>query len=229
MIIFDNVTLRYHYDDFDLLKGASFTLADGVNTVLADVQSGKGSICKLLTKDVAATSGRITVDGQDIASITNSNLDILYLPTNPAFFENRSVQYNIEYPLRVRKYPKNGRRERAMQVASELGIDKLDAKVKKLSLEERKLVALARGLTVQRKTVLFDDFFIADCDGLEARDRVLQYFDGSTCVILTSDARLATGNTVVLDGGVAVYQGNAETARKIVSELNWLVTQCTKL
>ena len=231
MIIFDNVTLRYHYDDFDLLKGASFTLADGVNTVLADVQSGKSSICKLLTKDVAPTSGRITVDGQDIASITNSNLDILYLPTNPAFFENRSVQYNIEYPLRVRKYPKNERIERAIKAANELGIDELDAKVKSLPPEKRKLVALARGLTVKRKTVLFDDFFAFDgsSECLAEMDNILQRFQGATCVILISDARLATGNTVVLDGGVAVYQGHADGARKIVGEMDWLVTKCSKL
>ena len=222
MIVFDDVTLRYHYDDFDLLKGASFMLVEGVNTVLADVQSGKSSVCKLLLKDVAPTRGRITLDGQDVASITNSNLDILYLPTNPAFFENRSVQYNIEYPLRVRTYSKLERKERAMQIAKSLGVDNLDAKVKRLPPEKRRLVALARGLTVKRKIVLFDDFFAFD-DGLEARDEVLQRFEGATCVILTSDARLATGNTVVLDGGVTVYQGDAETARQTVGELGWLV------
>ena len=221
MITFNDVTLRYHYDDFDLLKGANFTLIDGVNTVLADVQSGKSSVCKLLLKDVKATSGQILVDGQDISSITNANLDILYLPTNPAFFENRSVLYNIEYPLSVRKYPKAERQERAKQVAIELGIERLDVKLKTLTAHERKLVALARGLTVKRKTVLLDDFF-TEQDGAEQIFKVLQYFDGATCVILTSDARLATGNVVVLDGGVTVYQGDAEGARQTVSNLGWL-------
>lgn len=224
MIVFDKVTLRYHYDDFDLLKGVSFTLNEGVNTVLADAQSGKSSICKLLLKDVKPTSGSILVDGQDISSITNANLDILYLPTNSAFFEGRSVLYNIEYPLRVRKYPKTERRERAMQVAQELGIDDLAAKVKKLSSEKRRLVALARGLTVRRKVVLFDDYFVGDSEQKIDMGEVLRLFEGATCVILTSDASIAAGNTVVLDGGVTVYQGDAETARLKVSELGWLAT-----
>ena len=225
MIAFDNVTLRYHYDDFDLLKGASFTLVEGVNTVLADVQSGKSSICKLLLKDVEPTSGHITLDGRDISSITNANLEILYLPTNPTFFESRSVLYNIEYPLRVRKFSKSERNKRAMELIQQFGIDKIDAKVRNLSLRERRLVALARGLSVKRKIVLFDDFFDND-DGFAELDGVLKYFENTTCVILTSDARLATGRTVVLDGGVAVYQGDADGARKTVSDLSWLVTQC---
>ena len=221
MIVFDNVKLRYHYDDFDLLKGVSFTLIDGVNTVLADVQSGKSSICKLLLKDVAVTDGHVLIDGQDISSITNANLDILYLPSNPAFFERRSVLYNIEYPLAVRKYPKAERQEIAKRVAEQVGIDNLDAKVKNLSPQERRLVALVRGLTVKRKAVLFDDFFTQD--NAETIEKALQLFYGATCVILTSKAYLATGNVIVLDGGVTVYQGDAEGAIKTVSNLGWLI------
>ena len=32
MITFNDVTFRYPYDDFDVLKDASFTLHEGVNT-----------------------------------------------------------------------------------------------------------------------------------------------------------------------------------------------------
>ena len=222
MIVFEDIKLRYQYDDFDVLKGANFTLIDGVNTVLADVQSGKSSICKLLVKDVAASSGQIFVDGKDVSSITNDNLDILYLPTKPAFFESRSVLYNIEYPLKVRKRPKMERQELAKHVAQQLGVDFLDVKLKKLNDSDRRRVALARGLTVRRKIVLFDDFFTDETYDIESIDKVLQLFEGATCVILTSDARKATGNTVVLDGGLTVYQGDADGARQIVNDLGWL-------
>ena len=48
MITFNDVTFRYPYDDFDVLKDASFTLHEGVNTLLCDVQSGKTTVCRLL-------------------------------------------------------------------------------------------------------------------------------------------------------------------------------------
>ena len=225
MIEFKDVTLQYHYDEFALLKGASFTLRDGLNTVLCDTQSGKSSICKLLCKDVAANSGEIIVDGLQISSITNADLGILYLPNAPTFFENRSVRYNIEYPLKVRKTAKQERRQRAEQTAASLGLDCLDVKVKKLSADERKLVALARGLTVERKVVLFDDFFAIEGDvetTLAHVNSVLDLFSNATCVILTSDRRLAMGNTVVIDGGKTVYEGAADQAARVIDGLGWI-------
>ena len=219
MIVFDNVTLRYPYDEFDLLKGVSLTLHDGINTVLADAQSGKSSICKLLIKDIAPTSGHIFVDGLEISGITNSNLDILYLPRNPVFFERRSVQYNMEYPLKVRKVDKVDRRNRISELAAHFGLS-LDVQVRKLSIEQRRNLALARGLTVKRKIALFDGFFDFETLNYQYMNSILQHFD--TCVILTSDPRLAKGHTVVLDGGVTVYEGDAEQAKQIVGKLHWL-------
>ena len=219
MIKFDNVTLKYPYDELAVLKGVSFTLKEGVNTVLADAQSGKSSLCKLLLKDIVPTSGQIFVDGLEISSITNNNLDILYLPRNPAFFERRSVQYNMEYPLKVRKIAKLERRKIACELATRFGLE-LDVKASKLSQGERRALALARGLTVKRKIALFDGFFDGDEPDFEYINNVLQQFD--TCVLLTSDPRLAMGNTVVLDGGVTVFQGDVDEAKKVVDSLYWI-------
>ena len=223
MIEFCGVTLKYHYEEFALLKGVDFTLKRGVNTILADSQSGKSSICKLLMKEEKPTDGEILVDGVKIDGITNADLGILYLPSAPVFFGNRSVIYNIKYPLKVRKIAKNERRQRAVAVAEALGIDFLDEKAKKLTAEQKKLVALARGLTVERKIALFDDFFVFDGDAtLEKVNGVLKLFEAATCVILTSDARLIQGNTVVLDGGMTVFAGEAEQAREVAGGLGWL-------
>ena len=224
MIEFKGVTLKYHYDEFALLKGASFTLRDGLNSVLCDTQSGKSTICRLLCKDIKATSGQIFVDGLEIDSITDACLGILYLPNAPTFFENRSVRYNIEYPLRVRKVERAERKQRAEQIAASLGVDCLDEKVNKLTAEQRKLVALARGLTVERKVVLFDDFFeVDDVDkSLAYMHSVIDKFNGATCVILSSDSRLAVGNTVVLDGGATVYEGDAVGAQPVIDGLQWI-------
>ena len=222
MIEFRNVVLQYHYEEFALLKGTSFTLRDGLNSVLVDTQSGKSSICRLLMKEVAANSGEILIDGLNICGITSADLGILYLPSKPTFFENRSARFNLEYPLRARKVAKNERRARAEQVAAALGIDELDVKVKKLTAEDRKLVALARGLTVERKIVLFDDFFSASDSSKEQVDSVLARFPNSICVVLSSDKRLAMGNAVVLDGGVTVYEGNADQASKVIDDLHWI-------
>ena len=219
MIVFDNVTLKYPYDEFDLLKGVSFTLQDGVNTILADAQSGKSSICKLLIKDIAPTSGQILVDGKEISCITNSNLGILYLPRNPVFFKLRNVQYNLEYPLRLRKVAKPERQKRVREIAEQFNLE-VNAKVSKLSCEQQRTLALARGLTVKRKIALFDSFFDTDEPGLQYISNILNNFE--TCVLLSSDVRFAMGHTVVLDGGVTVFEGDAQQAQQVVGNLHWI-------
>lgn len=219
MIEFCDVHLQYHYDEFELLKGATFTLPDGISTLLCDTQSGKTSVCRLILKDVEPTCGQIYVDGKELSGISSANLEILYLPSNPVFFERRSILYNIEYPLKVRKVNKNERQGIAAELAEKMGLTDLNRKVKSLSENERKRVALARGLTVPRKTVLWDDFF----QGMESEcvERVLELFNGNQ-VIVTSETRLARCYTVVLDGGITAYQGSVEGAVQVVSQLQWL-------
>lgn len=220
MIEFNDVTLQYSYEDTALLKGVSFTLCDGVNTLLCDTQSGKTSICRLILKDVKPSGGQIFVDGRQLESISHANLDILYLTGDPVFFERRSILYNIEYPLKVRKVAKQVRRGVATELAERLGVTDLKSKLRTLSTEQRKLVSIVRGLTVARKIVLWDDFFQnADADTVQ---KALKLFEGATQVIVTSNADLAQGNAVVLDGGKTVYSGDADGAKRTVEQLQWL-------
>ena len=219
MIEFKQVSLTYPYDEYAVLKDLTFTLKDGVNTILCDSQSGKSSICKLLTKEFAPTSGQIILDGCDISSITNQGLGILYLSAKPAFFEGRSARYNVTYPLRVRKMPKAERNKCFDKVARQFGITKSDVKVRKLTDAERYTVALARGATVARSIVLLDDF----CSSSEQIDEVIALFANATVVVLTSDITLARGNVVVLDGGNTLYQGDVAGAAQLKQTLNWIV------
>ncbi len=217
MIEFREVRLRYPYDEYELFKGLSFTLDEGVNTLLIDTQSGKTSLCRLLVKDITATDGGIYVDGRELGGITNADLDILYLPGKPALFDRKSILYNIEYPLKVRKVPRRERREIALRCAEMTGVD-VTAKTKDLDPSLRKRVALARGLTVPRKWVLWDDYFDSD----EEIERTMTLFGEASHILVTSDSRQARGNTVLLDGGVSVYQGDAEGAREAAERLEWL-------
>lgn len=219
MIQFRDVTFKHQYDDFALLENASFTLCDGINTLLCDIQSGKSTICKLILGELQPQCGEIIIDDRRFSS--KEHADVLYLPRTPDFFNNRSVLFNLQYPSKVRKIlPQN--EQRILQLAKTFGFEqKLNVKVKKLSQSEKRNLSLARGLTVERKTVLFDDFF--DNTSSVSITELLQLFPFcKTIVVLTSDARFACGHTVVLDGKQCVFQGDSDGAKKIVQSLCWL-------
>ena len=205
MIIFDKVTYRYHYEQFDLFKGLSFTLCEGVNTILCGEQSGKSSICKLLCNQIAAQSGNVTICG--IQCNANKDNGVLWLSQKPAFFEGRSVLFNIAYPLKVRKVAKLQRDIIAKQLAEQFGLP-IDTKVKKLTDEQKHKLAIARGLTVERKVVLVDDFF----DNKQQLMETLELFPDAIKVVLTSKTSLAMGHTVVIDCGECIFEGSAADA-----------------
>ncbi|MCM1289419.1 MAG: ATP-binding cassette domain-containing protein [Corallococcus sp.] len=227
-IEFDNVTLRYHYDDYDVLCGASFTLSDDVNTILCDVQSGKGTICKLILGNLVPTQGRVLLDGRETRNLSKQSINALYLSLEPAFFENKTVLYNLQYPLRVRKSLKENAKT-VLHLAEEFGLaDFLGKKVKSLSFEQKLKLSLARGLTVKRDLVLLDGFF--DDNNLERNYpelsliNVLPKFEG-TVAVLSVRPEIAVGRTVVMDGGACVYEGDADGARQKVTNLGWLASK----
>lgn len=214
MIVFDNVTYRYHYEQFELFKSLSFTLCDGVNTILCGEQGGKSSICKLLCNQITPQSGKITID--DIQCNATQDNGVLWLPKNPTFFDNRSVAYNIAYPLKVRKVVKEQRDIIARQLAEQFNLP-FNVKVKQLTDEQKRTLAVARGLAVDRKVVLFDDFFATKQHLIQT----LALFPDAIKVVLTSNTSLATGNTVVIDCGECIFQGDTEQA---IAKCNGIVS-----
>ncbi len=223
MIRFDGVTFRYPYEKFDVLKNVCFSAGEGVSTVLADMQSGKTTLCKLLTGDIKQQSGQILYYGKPLESITPAERGILYLPAFPLLFGHRSVRYNLEYPLRIRRTDKKHIRLLTEMQAEKFGLyDKLDVAASKLSEEERQCLAVARGTLRECKTVLLDGF--ADKLAKDRLQRLLQMFGEreSSVIIFTCNAETAAGNVVVLDGGANVFEGTKEEAEKFVKTLFWL-------
>ncbi len=230
MIEFQNVSFQYHYEQYPLFQNVSFTLHDGLNVVLCDVMSGKTTLCKMLLGLLPPDSGKILVDGVDIYANHHSVLlaDALNLPAKPAFFNNKTVLFNLQYPLKVRKQKND---QLVHGLAEQFGLlDVLKSKVRSLSAKQQKQLALARGLTIPRKTVLFDGFFDENADDCElSLPVVTKLFQSQMQVVFTTDAQLAAGNVIVIDAKTCIYQGDADGARKTVANLQWLSDGLNKL
>ncbi len=230
-IAFCDVAYKFHYADYPVLDGTTFVLDEPINTLCADKQSGKSTVCRLLVGDLKAQRGSITLDDLPLDCITPSQRGILYLSSECPVFKHKTVAANVEYPLAVRNIPRGERTKTVLDALDKVGALSL-AKVKagKLTAEQLRLVVLARGLTVPRKTVLFDDFFVCERHAQTEFDsfdvnRVLQLFPSATKVILTSDTRLFVGKTVVLDGGKCIFEGDVDGAKAEVLQLPWLANK----
>ncbi len=225
MIELKNVQYQYHYDNFAVIKNATFTLSEPVSTVACDIQSGKTTFCRLFTE--LKYNGSILLDGTELSQIPPSQREILVLSSVPTFFNHRSVMFNIAYPLKVRKIPKESAKNIVLQVAQKLNLtDLLNKKICKLTLPQQRLVALARGLTVSRKYVFFDDFFF---EGELSPTQVFNLFPSAQKIVLTGDTNKLFGQVVVMDGGTNVFQGDAVSAKQYIdSQLKWLYNSTPK-
>ncbi len=98
VIRFEDVT--FHYDaDRPILKGVSFEVPAGKTVaIVGPTGAGKSTISRLLFRFYDVTSGRITVDGQDLREVTQESLRsaIGMVPQDTVLF-NDTIGYNIEY------------------------------------------------------------------------------------------------------------------------------------
>lgn len=97
-IVFDNVSFSYK-SGFSVFKNFSLIIESGETVGLVGLSgAGKSTITKLLLRFADVSSGAITIDGQNIASITQDDLrkSIAYVPQDPILF-HRSLEENIRY------------------------------------------------------------------------------------------------------------------------------------
>ena len=95
---FENVDFRYE-PNRSILEDVSFTIPAGRTiAVVGPSGSGKSTLARLLYRFYDVTSGRITIDGQDIRSVQQSTLRaaIGIVPQDTVLF-NDTIEYNIAY------------------------------------------------------------------------------------------------------------------------------------
>ncbi len=97
-IRFENVCFAYE-NDRQILKGLTFEVPAGRTVaVVGPSGAGKSTISRLLFRFYEVTAGRISIDGQDIRSVTQQSLRaaIGMVPQDTVLF-NDTIRYNIRY------------------------------------------------------------------------------------------------------------------------------------
>jgi len=97
-LVFDNVTFGYERDR-TILRGLSFEVPAGSQVaVVGPSGAGKSTIARLVFRFYDPWEGRILIDGQDIARVTQASLRaaIGIVPQDSVLF-NDTIGYNIAY------------------------------------------------------------------------------------------------------------------------------------
>lgn len=225
-IVFDDVTFHYRGHDTPLYDRLSIEIKPGERIGLVGRSgSGKTTFVKLVQRLYDATSGRILIDGQDVAKATQQSLrsQIAIVQQEPILF-HRSLAENIAY---ARPGASMAEIEQAARLANAHDfIMRLPKRYEtlvgergvKLSGGERQRVALARAFLADAPILILDEAtssLDSESEALiqEAMDRLIQ---GRTAIVIAH--RLSTVRSLdrilVFDRGRIAEEGTHASLAK---------------
>ena len=127
-------------------------------TFLGPSGSGKTTTLMMIAGFEHPTSGHIALDGKDLTLSKPYRRNIGMVFQNYALFPHMTAQDNVLFPLKMRRFPKRGIKERAQQMLALVGLGAFAGRYpRELSGGQQQRVALARGLVFNPDVLLLDE------------------------------------------------------------------------
>ncbi|MFE1410170.1 ABC transporter ATP-binding protein [Streptomyces sp. NPDC058746] len=216
MIRFEHVTKRYP-DGTTAVEDLSFEVAEGeLVTLVGPSGCGKTTTMKMVNRLIEPTSGRILLDGEDIAATDPVRLRrrIGYVIQQVGLFPHKTVLENTATVSRLIGIPKAAARARAAELLELVGLDPAvygGRYPDQLSGGQRQRVGVARALAADPPMLLMDEPFGAVDpvvrERLQNEFLALQRTVRKTILLVTHDLEEA----IRLGDRIAVYgQGTIE-------------------
>ncbi|MBQ9048076.1 MAG: sn-glycerol-3-phosphate ABC transporter ATP-binding protein UgpC [Solobacterium sp.] len=140
-------------DDFNLdIKDKEFIVLVGPSGC------GKSTTLRMVAGLEEITRGELYIDDRLVNDVAPKDRDIAMVFQNYALYPHMTVRENLEFPLKLRKVPKDEIAKRVNDAAEILGITQyLERKPKALSGGQRQRVAIGRAIVREPKVLLMDE------------------------------------------------------------------------
>ncbi|MGF6357282.1 putative glutamine transport system ATP-binding protein [Paenibacillus sp. 4624] len=214
--------VQKHFGHFHVLKDIHLRIEEGeVVVIVGPSGSGKSTLLRCINRLETISEGELVVSGvplhQKKVDINLFRRDIGMVFQHFNLYPHKKVIDNITLaPVKVRKQPKAQAVATAMKYLERVGIaDKADSYPSQLSGGQQQRVAIARGLAMEPKIMLFDEPTSAlDPEMIgEVLDvmRSLAH-NGMTMVVVTHEmgfAREVADRVIFMDEGRIVEEASA--------------------
>jgi thiamine transport system ATP-binding protein len=147
------------FDGKPALDGASLEVGDGeVVTILGPSGCGKTTLLRVVAGLQVPDSGRVVLDGADLARLAPHRRGIGLVFQDHALFPHRDVLANVAFGLRMRGDSPEQVALRTAELLSLVGLTGFERRsVGSLSGGEQQRVALARALAPEPRVLLLDE------------------------------------------------------------------------
>jgi D-methionine transport system ATP-binding protein len=183
--------------------------------------AGKSTLVRLINALETTTSGSVMVDGVDVTTLKERELQRVRLGIGMIFqqfnlFSSRTVYGNVAYPLQVAGVPRSAHRARVSELLHFVGLaDKALSYPDQLSGGQKQRVGIARALATSPKLLLADESTSAlDPETTQEVLGLLQRVNrelGITIIVITHEMeviRTIANKVAVMEQGRIVEQGS---------------------
>ncbi|MGH8782728.1 ABC transporter ATP-binding protein [Paraburkholderia sp.] len=211
----ENVVKKF--GDSIAVDNVSLTIAKNeLFALLGSSGCGKSTLLRMLAGLETITSGRIFVEGEDLAALPPYRRPVNMMFQSYALFPHMTVESNVAFGLKQEGVPKNELKERVADVLNLVQMSKYaQRKPHQLSGGQQQRVALARSLVKRPKLLLLDEPMSALDKKIRQKTQlelvnIIEKVD-VTCVMVTHDqeeAMTMAGRLAVMSEGRIVQIGS---------------------
>jgi putative ABC transport system ATP-binding protein len=212
----------------EALRGVSLTIEQGgFLAIMGPSGSGKSTLLYLLGGIETPSSGRVLLEGVDIAALDDNSRTKLrrqrigFIFQSFNLFPTLSAVENVALPLRLDGVPKAQARDRAKEVLAMVGMEHRGGHVPgALSGGEQQRVAIARALVIRPAVLLADEPTgnLDSASGQQVKQTLRNLADQyrQTIVVVTHDESVAAAanSTVRLRDGLIDATNHRPTAAR---------------
>ena len=164
MVLFENVSMTYPGGELRAIDNMSFAIEDGEFVFLVGPSgSGKTSIIKLITGEVMAESGILSVNGFDLRHIRRRKLPLMRRTIGVIFqdfrlIEDMTVYENVAFAMHVVGATNRDIRRRVPYVLDLVGLAGRERRYpREVSGGEKQRVAVARAIVNSPRLLIADE------------------------------------------------------------------------
>ena len=205
----------------EALKDVSLTIPDGeIYGIIGMSGAGKSTLVRSINMLERPTSGKIVIDGRDMAALSEAELraarrDFTMIFQGFNLLMQRTCQRNVAFPLELAGMKRGDAMKRAAELLELVGLgDKLKNYPSQLSGGQQQRVAIARALATKPKILLCDEATSAldpqSTQSILGLIRDIHDRLGITVIVITHQMSVVEQictRVAILDGGEVAEEG----------------------
>lgn len=226
---FENISKLY--GDTVALQQIDLTLGSGVYGLLGPNGAGKTTLMRIMTDLLAPSTGRVLLDGQDIAVMGAAFRKKLgYLPQDFGVYPNFTAEQFLLYIARLKGLSKFDAKRQTDNLLRMVGLeDKKQKKLKGFSGGQRQRVGIAQALLGDPEILVLDE----PTAGLDPEERIrfrgiISDLSQQKLVLLSthivSDLEAVANEIILLRKGVVLEMQKPASLLEQLNGQVWLVT-----